>query len=94
MVPRARRFTVTASASGLYRLDHGTASPGKMGARARVYWQNGSLWEAPATRYNGQETDYFSVEAPRITAEGKCTHKASRKLGMVTATKKLLRIGR
>ncbi len=36
-----------------------------MGARARVYWQNGSLWEAPATRYNGQETDYFSVEAPQ-----------------------------
>jgi len=50
--------------TSVVRLDHGSASPGKMGARARAYWQGGPLCQATATRYNSSDANYFGVQAP------------------------------
>lgn len=54
----------------LTRMDHGDATPGKMGARARAYFSNGLLCETTATRYNEQATDFLSVQAPQDDCGG------------------------
>lgn len=46
----------------LDRQDHGNASPGKMGARARVYWSDGTLCQAGYTSYNDTYTWHFNVD--------------------------------
>lgn len=51
----------------LHRNNHGQASEGKMGARARVYWDDGTLCEASVWRYNSQPTDHF-----RTTRDHNC----------------------
>jgi hypothetical protein len=45
----------------LDRQDHGSADPGKMGARGRVYWDGGTLCNASVWRYNTQSTTHFEV---------------------------------
>ncbi|UUW89227.1 hypothetical protein ABFU82_10865 [Nocardioides sp. WV_118_6] len=45
----------------LVRTSHADAPVGRIGARARAYWSNGTLCERTATRYNTTATSYHSV---------------------------------
>ncbi|WP_126688178.1 hypothetical protein [Nocardioides ferulae] len=58
---RALMYDSSDSTTILGRNSHGDASPGKLGARARVYWDSGTLCSASVTRYNSNATDYFTV---------------------------------